>query len=349
MDARPIDWAGIAELDGLTLVRKPRIHHRVLRSLRGLFAPRSEKARRRTHMRLKRSLIRSRGSVRSLRGLGWPRPGFLFVSRFVHHSPRPDGETGRRKGLKIPRPKGLWGFDSHSGHQAGFASGVINGGGTECGIPEPGASTTRASASSDWVMSGLPLAVEFGRRYDTVGLRHRCYERIASLRQGRGRPQSRSRPDESAASTRLRLRRQRWMTLRESQRLHRHRADADRRAQAPGPLGPAVGQPRRSAGAQARRRRDLRITVYPGATEEDLRARCSSALGPDFNSDFFVGYSPERINPGDKQHRLANIIEGDRRDRRREAADFVDALYRQHRHGRHPQGVQPSGSPRPPR
>ena len=48
MDARPIDWAGIAELDGLTLVRKPRIHHRVLRSLRGPFAPRSEKAPRHT-------------------------------------------------------------------------------------------------------------------------------------------------------------------------------------------------------------------------------------------------------------------------------------------------------------
>ena len=49
-------------------------------------------------------------------------------------------------------------------------------------------------------------------------------------------------------------------------------------------------------------------TVYPGATEEDCVPILESASGLKFNLDFFVGYSPERINPGDKTHRLPNII-----------------------------------------
>ena len=49
-------------------------------------------------------------------------------------------------------------------------------------------------------------------------------------------------------------------------------------------------------------------TVYPGATEEQCVPVLSSVSGFVFNKDFFVGYSPERINPGDKVHRLADII-----------------------------------------
>jgi len=48
-------------------------------------------------------------------------------------------------------------------------------------------------------------------------------------------------------------------------------------------------------------------TVYPGATEEDCVPALERASGLTFNVDFFAGYSPERINPGDKQHRLPNI------------------------------------------
>ena len=48
-------------------------------------------------------------------------------------------------------------------------------------------------------------------------------------------------------------------------------------------------------------------TVYPGATEEDCVPVLERVSGLTFNEDFFAGYSPERINPGDKQHRLPDI------------------------------------------
>lgn len=49
-------------------------------------------------------------------------------------------------------------------------------------------------------------------------------------------------------------------------------------------------------------------TVYPGATEEDCVPVLERTSGLTFNRDFFVGYSPERINPGDKKHRLPTIV-----------------------------------------
>lgn len=48
-------------------------------------------------------------------------------------------------------------------------------------------------------------------------------------------------------------------------------------------------------------------TVYPGATEEDCVPELEAVSGLKYNIDFFVGYSPERINPGDKQHRVTDI------------------------------------------
>lgn len=48
-------------------------------------------------------------------------------------------------------------------------------------------------------------------------------------------------------------------------------------------------------------------TVYPGATEEDCVPVLEKTSGLEYNKDFFCGYSPERINPGDKSHRLENI------------------------------------------
>jgi UDP-N-acetyl-D-galactosamine dehydrogenase len=49
-------------------------------------------------------------------------------------------------------------------------------------------------------------------------------------------------------------------------------------------------------------------TVYPGATEEICVPILEQISGLKFNADFFCGYSPERINPGDKEHRLTNIL-----------------------------------------
>jgi UDP-N-acetyl-D-galactosamine dehydrogenase len=68
-------------------------------------------------------------------------------------------------------------------------------------------------------------------------------------------------------------------------------------------------------------------TVYPGATEEVCVPVLEQVSGLRFNRDFYCGYSPERINPGDKQHRLANIVKITSGSTP-EIADFVDRLYR---------------------
>lgn len=67
-------------------------------------------------------------------------------------------------------------------------------------------------------------------------------------------------------------------------------------------------------------------TVYPGATEEDCIPVVEQLSGLKLNVDFFAGYSPERINPGDKTHRLT-MIRKVTSGSTPEAADFVDALY----------------------
>jgi UDP-N-acetyl-D-galactosamine dehydrogenase len=68
-------------------------------------------------------------------------------------------------------------------------------------------------------------------------------------------------------------------------------------------------------------------TVYPGATEEVCVPIIEAESGLVFNRDFHAGYSPERINPGDREHRLETIIKVTSGSTP-EAADFVDALYR---------------------
>lgn len=67
-------------------------------------------------------------------------------------------------------------------------------------------------------------------------------------------------------------------------------------------------------------------TVYPGATEEDCVPVLEATSGLRFNCDFFAGYSPERINPGDKEHRLKTICKVTSGSTP-EVADFVDGLY----------------------
>ena len=68
-------------------------------------------------------------------------------------------------------------------------------------------------------------------------------------------------------------------------------------------------------------------TVYPGVTEEECVPMVEAISGLRYNQDFFAGYSPERINPGDKEHtveKIRKVTSGSTP----EAADFVDALYR---------------------
>ena len=171
---------------------------------------------------------------------------------------------------------------------------------------------------------GLPLAVEFGRRYDTFG-----YDidaaRIAGLLDGSDRNREVG-ADELAASTHLRL----TATLEELRDRNVYIVTV------PTPINehkhpdfsPLI-QASRSIGGILKRG-DVVIyesTVYPGATEEICVPELERASGLQFNVDFFAGYSPERINPGDRQRRLVDIpkvTSGSTPD----TADFVDALYR---------------------
>ena len=171
---------------------------------------------------------------------------------------------------------------------------------------------------------GLPLAVEFGKRYDTLG-----YDidpaRIAALREGGDRNREVSQAD-LAAATRLRL-----SALPDDLR------DCDVYiVTVPTPINehkhpdftPLI-QASRSIGGVLEHG-DVVIyesTVYPGATEEICVPELERASGLRFNVDFFVGYSPERINPGDRQRRLVDIPKVTSGSTP-EAADFVDALYR---------------------
>jgi UDP-N-acetyl-D-galactosamine dehydrogenase len=69
-------------------------------------------------------------------------------------------------------------------------------------------------------------------------------------------------------------------------------------------------------------------TVYPGATEEECIPVIEKVSGLTFNTDFFAGYSPERINPGDKDRTVTNIVKITSGSTP-EIADTVDAIYRE--------------------
>ncbi|MCF7504187.1 Vi polysaccharide biosynthesis UDP-N-acetylglucosamine C-6 dehydrogenase TviB [Vibrio sp. L3-7] len=68
-------------------------------------------------------------------------------------------------------------------------------------------------------------------------------------------------------------------------------------------------------------------TVYPGATEETCIPVVEGVSGLIFNQDFYAGYSPERINPGDKEHRVTSILKVTSGSTD-EVAEFVDQLYK---------------------
>ncbi|MCG9714977.1 Vi polysaccharide biosynthesis UDP-N-acetylglucosamine C-6 dehydrogenase TviB [Shewanella insulae] len=68
-------------------------------------------------------------------------------------------------------------------------------------------------------------------------------------------------------------------------------------------------------------------TVYPGATEDDCIPVVEKVSGLKFNQDFYAGYSPERINPGDKEHRVTNILKVTSGSTP-EVAEYVDQIYK---------------------
>jgi UDP-N-acetyl-D-galactosamine dehydrogenase len=171
---------------------------------------------------------------------------------------------------------------------------------------------------------GLPLAVAFSRKYPTVGFDVNP-SRVAELREHRDHTLEVS-AEELAGAAKLSI----------------HCDPAELRTcdifvvTVPTPIDefkrPDL-RPLESASVtvgRAIRRGGIAIyesTVYPGATEEICVPIIERESGLKHNVDFYTGYSPERINPGDKQHRLETIVKVTAGSTP-EAADVVDALYR---------------------
>jgi len=172
---------------------------------------------------------------------------------------------------------------------------------------------------------GLPLAVAFGRVRPTVGF-DIDLARVDELRRGHDRTDEASAEEMRAAS-------QLGLTA-----VAADLADCDvfivtvptpiDAAKRPD-LTPLVAASRTIG--RAIRRGGVAIfesTVYPGATEEVCVPVIERESGLKHNVDFYTGYSPERINPGDRERRLENILKVTSGSTPA-AAEFVDALYRQ--------------------
>jgi UDP-N-acetyl-D-galactosamine dehydrogenase len=171
---------------------------------------------------------------------------------------------------------------------------------------------------------GLPLAVEFGKHFPTIGFDIKK-DRIAELERG---------TDSTLETTNEELRAAKLLEY-----------STDRKALAscntfivtvPTPVGKnnrPVLTPLKGASetvGSVLKKGDVVVyesTVYPGCTEEYCVPILEQKSGLKFNADFFCGYSPERINPGDKQHRLPSIKKVTSGSTP-EIAEYVDALYR---------------------
>lgn len=170
---------------------------------------------------------------------------------------------------------------------------------------------------------GLPLAVEFGKKYSTIGFDIND-ARIRELEQGIDATQEVSAdelnacPDLRFASDPESLRQANVYIVTVPTPVDKHkRPDLTPLVKASQMLGKVVSKG------------DIVIyesTVYPGATEEDCIPHIEKESGLTFNKDFFAGYSPERINPGDKKHRLTTIMKVTSGSTP-EVADYVNELY----------------------
>lgn len=151
---------------------------------------------------------------------------------------------------------------------------------------------------------GLPLAVEFGKQRSVLGFDINA-SRIAELNAGKDRTLE-VEPEELAAATGLRFSNQAADLTEANVYVVTVPTPIDEYKQPD--LTPLVMASETIA--KVLKRGDIVIyesTVYPGATEEVCVPVLERISGLQFNQDFFAGYSPERINPGDKAHRVANI------------------------------------------
>ncbi len=171
---------------------------------------------------------------------------------------------------------------------------------------------------------GLPLAVEFGKHFETVGFDIKA-SRVGELKAGKDSTLECS-PAELKAARKLRY----TTSLKE---LGKCRVFI---VTVPTPIDrynrPDLTPLERSSETVGKvlKKGDTVIyesTVYPGCTEEVCIPILERESGLKFNKDFFAGYSPERINPGDKEHRLPTIKKVTAGSTP-EVAEFVDKLYR---------------------
>lgn len=172
---------------------------------------------------------------------------------------------------------------------------------------------------------GLPLAVEFGSKRSVIGFdinQHRINELISGN-------------DSTLETTKIELERAKYLSY--TTKIEDLQACNCFIVTVPTPIDehkqPDLAALIRASETIGRvlKKGDLVIyesTVYPGATEEQCVPILEKISGLVFNQDFYCGYSPERINPGDKEHRLPNIkkvTSGSTPD----IAILVDSLYRE--------------------
>ncbi|MEO5565593.1 MAG: Vi polysaccharide biosynthesis UDP-N-acetylglucosamine C-6 dehydrogenase TviB [Luteimonas sp.] len=170
---------------------------------------------------------------------------------------------------------------------------------------------------------GLPLAVAFGKQYETIGFDINA-ARVSEL-QNRRDSTLEVDPEEIVAAEHLRF----SASLDDIGHCNIYIVtvptpidDAKRPDLAP------LVHASESIG-KSLKRGDIVVyesTVYPGCTEEVCVPILERVSGLKFNQEFFAGYSPERINPGDKQHRVADILKVTSGSTP-EVAEFVDRLY----------------------
>jgi len=171
---------------------------------------------------------------------------------------------------------------------------------------------------------GLPLAVEFGKRFDTIGFDINAL-RVSELRAGKDRTLEVMSED-----------------LRSANRLSYTEILDDLRGcntyivTVPTPIDahkrPDLSPLQRASESVGKvlKPNDVVIyesTVFPGATEEVCVPILERISGLKYNQDFYAGYSPERINPGDKEHNVTSILKVTSGSTP-EVADYVDGLYR---------------------
>ncbi|MBB6599041.1 Vi polysaccharide biosynthesis UDP-N-acetylglucosamine C-6 dehydrogenase TviB [Luteimonas sp. MC1825] len=170
---------------------------------------------------------------------------------------------------------------------------------------------------------GLPLAVEFGKQYATVGFDINA-ARVAELRAGKDSTLE-VEPELLGSATQLGFTSDLegirdcnvYVVTVPTPIDSARRPDLTPLRKASESLGKVL-QPGDTVVYES--------TVYPGCTEEVCVPILEQVSGLTFNVDFFCGYSPERINPGDKQHRVTTIMKVTSGSTPA-AANFVDALY----------------------